>query len=106
MMCGMELWPIILRILDMGMDDEGVFFFCGESVVERKSFCWSVRILSLSSKVFKHGTYLHTYQIMVAASTCHHLVSPAALPRIPGALSVLVSEAHSPFPGCRGLLLC
>ena len=27
MMCGMELWPIILRILDMGMDDEGVFFF-------------------------------------------------------------------------------
>lgn len=40
----------ILRILDMGMDDEGVFFFCGESVVERKSFCWSVRILSLSSK--------------------------------------------------------
>ena len=50
MMCGMELWPIILRILDLGMDDEGVFFFCGESVVERKSFCWSVRILSLSSK--------------------------------------------------------
>jgi hypothetical protein len=84
-----------------------VFFFSVERVLlnERASVGLSVSSLC-PLKVFKHGTYLHTYQIMVAASTCHHLVSPAALPRIPGALSVLVSEAHSPFPGCRGLLLC
>lgn len=37
------------------------------------------------------GRALSTIRVVMVAASCHHLISPAAIPRIPGALSVLVS---------------